>query len=148
MRNVFFDGRGNFVQLGGMEDADLPHLVIGACMKVHQALGPGLSPQAYRECLAMELRDLEMDVERDRALTFDYRGRTMEAGVRLDFIVNDRLLLQTASQPQTTDLDKERFESFLRLSGLKMGVWVNFDVTTLRKGIHRVTLKRKAAGET
>ncbi len=117
-------------------------------MKVHESLGPGLAPLAYRECLAMELRDLEMDVERDRALKFDYRGRTIDAGLRLDFIINGRLLLQTASQPQMTELDKERFESFLRLSGLKMGVWVNFDVTTLRKGIHRVTLKRKAAGET
>lgn len=126
-----------------MNDADLPHLVIGACMTVHSTLGPGLTREAYEECLAVELRDLEMDVQRGLPLSFDYRGRRIQAAARLDFVIHDRLLLQVLAQEEITALDKLRFESHLRLSHLRSGVLVNFNVSQLRKGIHRIILKRK-----
>lgn len=128
-----------------MNDADLPHLVIGACMKVHQQLGPGLAREAYEECTAIELRDLELDLRRGEPLSFDYRGHRVAAAARLDFIINDALLLQVKAQDEITDLDKRQFESQLRLSGLRAGLLVNFDVVKLRTGIHRVTLRRKEA---
>jgi GxxExxY protein len=126
-----------------MNEADLPHVVIGACMNVHRQLGPGLAREAYEECLAIELRDLELDFQRGGMLSFDYRGKTIQGGVRLDFIVQDKLLLLVRGQEQLTALDKLQFESHLRLSGLRAGLLVNFNVTALRSGIHRVTLKRK-----
>ena len=126
-----------------MNDADLPHQVIGACMNVHGQLGPGLTRDAYEECLAIELRELELEARRGEPLFFDYRGHRVTAAGRLDFIVNDTLLLQVKAQELVSDLDKQQFESQLRLSGLRSGLLVNFNVTTLRKGIHRVMLKRK-----
>jgi GxxExxY protein len=126
-----------------MNEADLPHLVIGACMNVHGQLGPGLAREAYEECVAIELRELELDFRRGEALSFYSRGKTGEGATRLDFIVQDKLLLLVRAQEQITALDKLQFESHLRLSGLRMGVMVNFNVTVLRSGIHRATLKRK-----
>ena len=126
-----------------MNDADLPHQVIGACLNVHGTLGPGLTRDAYEECLAIELRELELDARRGESLTFDYHGHRVSAAARLDFIVDDTLLLQVKAQEMISELDKRQFESQLRVSGLRSGLMVNFNVTTLRKGIHRVMLKRK-----
>ena len=126
-----------------MNEADLPHVVIGACMNVHRQLGPGLAREAYEECIAIELRELEMDFRRGDMLSFDYRGKTIKGGARLDFIVQDKLLLLVRAQEQLTALDKLQFESHLRLSGIRAGLLVNFNVTVLRTGIHRATLKRK-----
>ena len=75
-----------------MNDADLPHLVIGACMNVHRALGPGLLRDAYDECLAIELREMEFDFKRNLPLQFDYHGRRVKTGAYLDFVIGGVLL--------------------------------------------------------
>ena len=126
-----------------MNDADLPHLVIGACLNVHGRLGPGLFREAYEECMAIELRELEMDFRRAVPLDFTYREHEVKNAAKLDFIVQDRLLLMIRSQEQVTALEKQQFESILRLSGLRGGLLVNFNVPVLRKGVHRVMLKRR-----
>lgn len=122
---------------------DLPHLVVGACMTVHRTLGAGLMREAYEECLALELRGLEMGIERGRALGFDYRGHRINSAARLDLIVDDALLVQVLSSEKVTDLDRQKMETLLRLSGLKAGLLVNFNVSVLRKGIERFTVKRR-----
>jgi GxxExxY protein len=112
-------------------------------MNVHRQLGPGLGRDAYEECIAIELRELEMDFRRGERLSFQYRGRTVGGAARLDFIVQEKLLLLVRAQEQITSLDKLQFESHLRLGGFRMGLLVNFNVSVLRSGIHRATLKRK-----
>jgi GxxExxY protein len=126
-----------------MNDADLPHLVIGACMKVYEALGAGLLREAYAECVAIELRDLELDVVRGQELAFDYRGHRIRTETQLEFVVNETLLLEVRAQPEVSDLEKMQLESRLHLSGLRSALLVNFCVPTLRKGIHQITRKRK-----
>ena len=126
-----------------MNDADLPHLVIGACLNVHGCLGPGLFREAYEECMAIELRELEIDFRRAVPLDFTYREHEVKNAAKLDFIVQERLLLIVRSQEQVTALEKQQFESILRLSGLRGGLLVNFNVPVLRKGLHRVMLKRR-----
>lgn len=126
-----------------MTDADLPHLVIGACMNVHRALGPGLSQEAYEECLAIELRELEFDFKRNVPLEFDYRGKRVKAATRLDLVVGETLLLQVRSQETITRLEQQQLEGLLKLGGFSTALMVNFNVTTLRKGIHQITMKRR-----
>lgn len=126
-----------------MNDADLPHLVIGACMNVHRALGPGLTRDAYEECLAIELRELEFDVERQVPLAFDYRGKRVKTAAWLDFVVNGSLLLQVRAQEAVTKLEEQQFESMFKLSKLRTGLLVNFNVLTLRKGIRQIMRKRR-----
>jgi GxxExxY protein len=126
-----------------VNDADLPHLVIGACMNVHRALGPGLTRDAYEECLALELRELEFDIVRQVPLEFDYRGKRVKTATRLDLVVNGALMLQVRAQEAVTKLDELQFESIFKLSKLRAGLLVNFNVLTLRKGIRQIVRKRR-----
>ena len=127
-----------------MNAADLPHLVIGACMNMHRTLGPGLTQDAYEECLAIELRELEFDFKRHVPLEFDYHGRTVQTATRLDFVIGGGLLLLVRAQDEITPLQQQELESKVRLGRFKTGLIVNFNVGTLRKGIHQITVKRRA----
>ncbi len=122
---------------------DLPHLVVGACMTVHRTLGPGLCRDAYEECLAVELRGLELKVERGRALSFDYRGHRITSAARLDVVVDETLLVQILAVDQVSVLERQKMETLLRLGGLKSGLLVNFQVPVMRKGIERFVVKRR-----
>lgn len=123
---------------------DLPHLVVGACMTVHHTLGPGLVREAYEECLAVELRGLELKVERQKRLSFDYRGHTIQSAATLDFVVDDLLLVQVLATDSVSDLERKKMQSLLRLGGFKTGLLVNFRVAVMRKGIERFVLKRRS----
>lgn len=130
-----------------MNDADLPHLVIGACLNVHRALGPGLGREAYDECLAIELRELEFDFRRHVPLEFEYRGRRIQTATRLDYVIGGTLLLQVRSQDEVGERDEAELEAQVRLGHLRTGLLVNFNVAKLRKGIHQVILKRREVVE-
>ncbi|WP_395747453.1 GxxExxY protein [Prosthecobacter sp.] len=129
-----------------MNAADLPHLVIGACMNVHRALGAGLTRDAYEECLAIELRELEFDFKRQVALEFEYHGRRVTTATRLDFVIGESVLLLVRAQEEITRLEQQELEAKVRLGRFETGLMVNFNVTTLRKGIHQVMVKRKGEG--
>jgi GxxExxY protein len=124
---------------------DLPHLVVGACMTAHRTLEPGLSKEAYEKCLAVELRGLEFKAERGRALSSDYRGHHITSAARLDFVVDDTLLLQILAVDQVGDLERQKMETLISLGGLKSGLLVNFQVSVLRKVIERFLVKRRAS---
>ncbi len=128
-----------------MDTEDLPHLVIRACMQVHATLGPGLTREAYKECLAVELRDLELPVERDRPLSFDYRGHHITCAAQLDFVVDEALILRVLAVDEVGPMERPAMETWLRLSGLRTGLIVNFQVPVMRKGIQKMTLKRREA---
>jgi len=125
-------------------DPDLPHRVLSACLAVHEHLGPGLLREAYEECLAIELRELEIPLARGEALKFAYRGKQVTGAARLDLVVERVLLVQVLAQDEVRPVDLARVEALLKLSGLRSGLLVNFNVVALRKGVHRVTLKRRA----
>ncbi len=129
----------NFAEM----DPDLPHRVLAACLAVHGHVGPGLSREAYEECLAIELREMEVPFARGAPLGFVYRGKRVEMAARLDFLVEEALLVQVLAQDDVQAADLARMETLLRLGGLRSGMLVNFNVPALRKGVHRVTLKRR-----
>jgi GxxExxY protein len=114
-------------------------------MNVHANLGPGLTRDIYEECLAEELRDLEMPFERQKVLSFKYRGRELTTPTRLDFVVDQALVLLIQADSPGSPLDKHKLETYLKLSGIRAGLLVNFNVQILRKGIQRVTMKRLEA---
>jgi GxxExxY protein len=130
-----------------MDAQDLPHIVIRACMQVHATLGPGLTREAYEECLAVELRSMEIPYERGQPLHFSYRGHSIDAAARLDFVIEKSLIIRVLASESVSDLERRSMETWLKLSGLKTGLIVNFQVPVLRKGIHRISLKRREAGE-
>jgi GxxExxY protein len=127
-------------------DPDLPHRVLAAALEVHKHLGPGLTRDAYEECLCIELRELEVSFLRGEKLRFEYRGKQVEDAARIDVLVEGALVVQVVAREEITPLELAGLETLLRLGGYREGMLVNFAVTVLRKGVHRVTLKRRAAG--
>ncbi|TDU73177.1 GxxExxY protein [Prosthecobacter fusiformis] len=130
-----------------MDAQDLPHIVIRACLQVHETLGTGLTRDAYEECLAIELREMEIPYMRAQPLNFNYRGHQITAAATMDFVIEKALVVRVLACDSVTDHDRRSMETWLKLSGLKTGLIVNFQVPVLRKGIHRISLKRRDAGE-
>jgi GxxExxY protein len=126
-----------------MDAQDLPHIVIRACMQVHETLGIGLTRDAYEECLAVELRCMEIPYLKAQPLHFSYRGHAITGAASLDFVIDKSLLVRVLACDAVTDFDRRSMETWLKLSGLKTGLIVNFHVPVLRKGIHRISLKRR-----
>jgi GxxExxY protein len=103
-----------------------------------------LTREAYEECLCIELREMEVPFVRGEKLRFQYLGKQVENAARLDLLVEGVLLVQVVAREEIKSVDLAGLETLLRLGGYREGMMVNFDVTILRKGVHRVTLKRRA----
>jgi len=115
----------------------LTEVVIGSAIDVHRLLGPGLLESTYEMCLCRELALRGVSFERQKAIPVIYKGVKLDCGYRADLIVEERLLLEIKSIEQTTALQDAQLLSYLKLSGLKVGLLINFNVRLLRHGIHR-----------
>ena len=112
--------------------------VIGAAIAVHRALGPGLLESAYEACLEFELLDRGFIVERQKLLPVVYRGVHVDCGFRLDLLVNGRLILELKAVDQLARIHEAQVHTYLRLTGLHLGLLMNFNVTRLVDGIKRI----------
>ena len=111
--------------------------IIGAAMKVHSALGPGLLEKAYQVCLAHELRKSGFKVETEVGLPVIYDGVRVELGYRIDLIVNDLVIVELKCAEKIIPVYEAQIISYLKLSGKKVGLLINFHVRHLRDGIRR-----------
>ena len=114
--------------------------VIGAAIEVHRHLGPGLLESVYRECLCWELRDRGHLIERERALPVTYKGARVDVGYRVDLIVDDRVLVELKSTERIARVHTAQLLTYLKLSRLRLGILMNFNVPVLKDGILRVML--------
>jgi GxxExxY protein len=112
--------------------------IIGAAMQVHSALGPGLLESAYEACLAFELADRGLKVETQKPLPLVYRSVHLDCGYRLDLLVEDAVIVELKAIDAITDIHLAQLLSYLKLSGCKVGLLINFNVRSLRDGIRRV----------
>jgi GxxExxY protein len=115
--------------------------VIGACIDVHRALGPGLLESAYEECLAHELSIRNLRFKRQVPVRIHYKGLDIEHGYRLDFLVEDELIVELKATDRSPPVYIAQLLTYLRLTGIRAGLLVNFGYETLRRGIRRLTLK-------
>lgn len=114
----------------------LAHTVLGAAIAVHKALGPGLFESVYRDCLALELADIPaVRVAREVALPVTYRGVRIDRGFRLDFVIDDRLVIEIKSVENLLPVHSAQVITYLKLSGLHQGLLINFNVTRLMDGV-------------
>jgi len=116
----------------------LSNQIIGAALRVHEELGPGLLESAYEACLAFEIVELGLTVERQKPLPLIYRGRRVDCGYRIDMLVDDALVVEVKAIEQLARVHAAQLRSHLRLSNLKLGLLINFNVHRLRDGIKRV----------
>ncbi len=117
----------------------LSERILGAACQVHTALGPGLLESAYEACLEHELRCRGLAVERQRALPVRYREVLVDAGYRLDLLVEESIIIEVKSVKQIIGLHKAQLLTYLKLSGHSVGLLLNFNVERMKNGgIHRL----------
>jgi len=117
---------------------NITHRVIGAAISVHDVLGPGMLESAYEACLAHELEQLGMRVDRQKPLPLVYKGVQMDCGYRLDLVVEDSVIVELKSVDQINGVHCKQLLTYLKLSGMKVGLLINFNVEYLRKGVKRI----------
>ncbi len=122
----------------GMDINRISGLIIDAAMRVHSALGPGLLESAYEACLVHELRKLGMKVLSQVSLPVAYDGLKIDIGYRVDLIVNDSVIIELKAVEKVLPIHEAQILSYLKLSGKKLGLLVNFYVVHLKDGIKRM----------
>lgn len=121
-----------------MEINELSYLVINRAMKVHTALGPGLLESAYKECLFYELQSVGLNVEKEKPLPLIYEQVKLECGYRVDLWVENRLIVEVKAVEALNNVYLAQTLTYLKLSGVKLGLLINFNVVMLKDGIRRV----------
>jgi len=116
----------------------LSNRIIGAALRVHGELGPGLLESAYEACLAFELLELGLRVERQKPLPLIYRGRRVDCGYRIDMLIENELIVEVKAIERLERVHGAQLRSHLKLSHTKLGLLINFNVHRLRDGIKRV----------
>jgi GxxExxY protein len=118
----------------------LTDAVIGAAIAVHEALGPGLLETTYEACLEHELKMRGRHVDRQKALPATYRGLVLDFGYRVDLLVDDAVIIEVKAVERLTDVHEAQLLTYLRLSGRRVGLLLNFNVRLLKRGIRRLSL--------
>lgn len=121
-----------------MEINEITGQILDAAIKVHQTLGPGLLESAYEACLIYELRKRGMKVSAQVPLPIIYEEVRLEAGYRLDLVVQDAVVVEIKSVEAILPIHKAQLLSYLKLSGYKVGLLVNFNVELLKQGVTRL----------
>ncbi|MBS0211321.1 MAG: GxxExxY protein [Planctomycetes bacterium] len=114
--------------------------IIAAAIEVHRLLGPGLLESAYERCLCRELSLRNLSFETQVPLHIDYKGLTLEEGYRLDLVVAEAVVIEIKCVDQIVPVHEAQLLTYLRLSGLKVGLLINFQVAKLKDGITRRVL--------
>ena len=118
----------------------LSYNIIGCVYKVHSELGPGLLESSYETCLEYELVKNNLKVERQKPLPLIYDDLKLNAGYRVDLLVENSIILELKSVDQIAPIHKAQLMTYLKLSDKKLGLLLNFNVTNMQNGINRIIL--------
>lgn len=121
-----------------MTENELSEKNIGCAIQVHKSLGPGLLESAYLECLYYELKMLGLKVEKQKPLPLIYKEIRLDAGYRLDLLVEDKVVIELKSVEAINDIHIAQVITYLKLSGCKLGLLMNFNVLRLVDGLKRL----------
>jgi GxxExxY protein len=114
--------------------------ILDCAFKIHSALGPGLLESVYVECLSYELEESGFKIKKQIPLPLIYKNVKLEAGYRLDIMVEDSIVVEVKSIDALADIHLAQILTYLKLSGCRLGLLVNFNVEHLKQGIKRVVL--------
>ena len=121
-----------------MDENHLSNEVIGAAIEVHKTIGPGLLESVYQECMVYELTNRGFQTAREVSLPVRYKGLQFLAAYRADIVVEDKLILELKAVEVLLPVYSAQLLSYLRMSGLKLGLLINFCVPHLRDGVKRI----------
>jgi len=129
-----------------MTENEISQAVIGAAIEVHRALGPGLIEQPYEEALCHELHLRGLTFARQQMVPITYKGVRLSADLRLDLLVEQKVIIDLKAKEQLLPLDKAKLRTYLRLTDHRLGLLINFHVERLTDGVVRVVNKLSEPG--
>lgn len=112
-------------------------IIIGAAIEVHKELGPGLLESVYEHCLFQELKDTYLKVERQVQLPIMYKGKKLDKKFVMDIVVEDKIVIELKCVEKIMPLHEVQLVTYLKLSGKKLGLLLNFNVPVMKNGIRR-----------
>lgn len=121
-----------------MNENEISSLILKQAFKIHSELGAGLLESVYKECLAYELQKINLTVEKERAFPLVYDEIKFECGFRADLVVNNKVIVEIKCVDALIDVHKAQLLTYLRFSGCRLGLLLNFKMPHLRDGIRRV----------
>ena len=121
-----------------MTEEQIGHALIGAALKVHSAVGPGLLESAYETCLLYELEKRNLPVRRQVMIPFRYEALTIDNGYRIDLLIGDLVVVELKALETILPVHRAQLLSYLRLGSFKLGYLLNFNVAHMREGIVRI----------
>ena len=121
-----------------MEHNEISGQIVDAAIKVHSVLGPGLLESAYHACLLHELRKRGLQVESELSLPVNYDGVKLDVGYRIDLLVENCVIVEIKAVEKILPIHEAQLLCYLRLSGCRLGLLINFNVIQLKDGIKRM----------
>ncbi|HCE57688.1 MAG TPA: GxxExxY protein [Prolixibacteraceae bacterium] len=121
-----------------MTENEISYKIIGAALEIHKNIGPGLLESAYENALAFDLREMGFDVKQQVPMPFIYKDIQLEVGYRIDLTVNNKVLIEIKSVENMAPVHFAQTLTYLKLSGMKLGLLINFNTNVLKEGIHRI----------
>jgi GxxExxY protein len=121
-----------------MDENELTEVVIGSAIEVHRALGPGLLESVYQFCACKELGLRGVPYDDQAVLAVEYKGERFDSAYRLDILVSKKVIVELKAVENILPVHEAQLLSYLRLTGLKLGLLINFHVPVLKTGIRRV----------
>ncbi len=128
------------VQAPVMDENGLSNVIIGAAIEVHKALGPGLLESAYETCLAHELTLRSVAYERQKAIPVHYKGIALDCSFRIDLLAANLVVVELKAVEEIIPLHEAQILTYLRLTGCRLGLLLNFNVPHMKEGIRRFAL--------
>ena len=123
-----------------IEFDELSKKVIGCAIEVHRVLGPGLLESTYEQCMAYELQQAGISFKIQHPLPVEYKGTRLECGYRVDMLIHDKLILELKSVEDIKAIHEAQLLTYMKLSRVKIGLLINFNVRLLRSGVKRFIL--------
>lgn len=121
-----------------MHEDDIGRIIVNSALEVHKALGPGLLESTYEACLRHELNLHKLHVEIQKGLPVMYKGLQMDIGYRLDLLVENKVIIEIKAVEALNNIHLAQILSYLKLSDLRLGYLINFNVKLIKDGIKRV----------
>ena len=124
-----------------MTENELSYKIIGATIDLHKTVGPGLLESAYENALAFDLVELGLSAQQQVPMPFIYKNVNLDVGYRIDIIVENKVIIEIKSVETLAPVHFAQTLTYLKLSGLKLGLLINFNTKILKEGIHRIVNK-------
>ncbi|HWR72312.1 MAG TPA: GxxExxY protein [Nitrospirota bacterium] len=121
-----------------MDENQLSKIIVDCCYKIHTTLGPGLLESVYLEILIYELRKMGLKCEKEVGIPVRYEGVSLDLGFRVDLIVQNLVIVELKAAEKILPVHKKQLTTYLKLTGMKLGLLVNFNADLIKDGITRV----------